>query len=224
MSKKKEKSEPATTETNCIDPAQLELGAKLIFPETKPFVSSPPLFHFALREDVKNEKQFLPTRAEPLATGWDVKACPVDRKPIRIKPFQYVKIDLGFRVKCPDGWWLRLAPRSSSFAKKKMHFLYGTIDNLYSGSMLAAFQYIPEAIINVESNHIFGYYGDEHNITSEASFANDELVVEFGESIAQLIPFRLEEMTVNEVSNDEIEKMYAERGVLRDGFGSTDKR
>jgi len=56
-----------------------------------------PTFHFALREDLKDEKQFLPTKAEPEASGYDVRAAQKDRNPIIIKPFQYVKIPLGFR-------------------------------------------------------------------------------------------------------------------------------
>ena len=74
--------------------------------------------------------RFLPTKAvnDPSATGWDVRACFEDKKSITIKPFEYIKIPLGFRGFCPEGYWYELRPRSSTHAKKHLNSLYGVID------------------------------------------------------------------------------------------------
>jgi len=160
-----------------------------------------PKFKFALREDLKNNTEFLPTRAEPLATGWDVRAAMPDRKPLIIRAGQYVKIPLGFRAFCPSNYWYELKPRSSSFAKKSLHALYGTIDEAFNQEVVFAAQYIPDV----------------------SAMAKD-LVIEFGEAIGQLVPVRRQEMIVENISNDELEKLYQERNAIRNGgFGSTDK-
>ena len=166
-----------------------------------------PKFLFALREDLKDEKQFLPTRAEPLATGWDVRAAMPDREPLFVWPNEYVKIPLGVRAFCPPGWWYRLAPRSSSFTKKNLHALYGTIDEAYPEELVFAAHYIPGK-----------------RIKKEPVFLSDVLKIEFGEAIAQIIPVRRQEMVVEEIENTELEKMYQARNAIRNGgFGSTSK-
>src|ERR1700733_10628997 len=86
---------------------------------TKPI----PEFKFALREDVKEDKRFLPTQSENTASGWDVKSCQEDRKPIVLRAGQYAKIPLGFRLIAPSNYWVELRPRSSSFAKKYLNSL-----------------------------------------------------------------------------------------------------
>lgn len=174
-----------------------------------------PTFSFALREDLVNNKEFMPTRAEPMASGWDVKAAMKDRNPLSIKPFEYVKIPLGFRAICPEGYWYELKPRSSSFAKKKMHALYGTIDQNYESELVLACQYIP----------------DQPKIVSNMNFCinsyiqANELVIEFGEAIGQIIPVKRQEMIVSEMSNEEFDNSCKARGGLRGrgGFGSTSK-
>ena len=102
-----------------------------------------PSFKFALRDGIENDKQFLPVKAESKATGWDVRAAMPDKVPLVIYPFEHVKIPLGFRTFCPEGWWFELKPRSSTFAKKNLHSLYGTIDETYEGQLIFACQYIP---------------------------------------------------------------------------------
>jgi len=160
-----------------------------------------PTFRFALREDLKGEKRFLPTRAEPLATGWDCRAAMRDRKPLIIRAGQYVRIPLGFRCMCPSNWWFKLAPRSSSFVKKSMHALYGVVDEAYNLEMLFCFQYLPDL----------------------GSLGHD-LRIEFGDAIAQIIPVRRQEMNVEEISNADLEEMYRKRNAVRNGgFGSTSR-
>lgn len=165
-----------------------------------------PTFQFALREDLKDDKRFLPTRAEPLATGWDVRAAMPDGNPLFISPNEYVKIPLGVRAFCPSGWWYRLVPRSSSFTKKYLHALYGTIDEAYPEELVFAAHYLPNPRWEKGANLPYS------------------LKIEFGEAIAQIIPVRRQEMNIQEVSNVDIDKIYNERKAVRTGgFGSTSK-
>jgi dUTPase len=160
-----------------------------------------PTFQFALREDVNEEKRFLPTRAEPRATGWDVRACQCDRKPLVIRPGQYVKVPLGFRAFCPEGWAYDLRPRSSTFLKRALHAHLGTIDETYPEELVLAGQYIPDI-----------------------SSMGQDLIIGWGEAIGQIIPVRRQEMIVAEWTNEEMETAYKERNAVRtSGFGSTDR-
>lgn len=171
-----------------------------------------PEFKFAIREDLKDcEINFLPTKAEPLATGWDVKAAPKDRNPIKLLPFETVLIPLGFRGFCPEGWWYELKPRSSTFAKKHMHCLYGTIDEGYQGELLLASKYIPKR------------YGSYYSV---CHFDNDNpLIINFGDALGQIIPVKRQEMIVTEVSNEEYDELCGNRQGARGtgGFGSTNQ-
>lgn len=160
-----------------------------------------PNYRFARREDLSNNPEFLPTRAEGAATGWDVRAALVGEAKIQIKPFEYFKIPLGIRAFCPPGWWFDLKPRSSTFAKKHIHALYGVIDETYDRELVFAGQYIPDVMP--------AFYSIE---------------IKFGEAIGQIIPVFRQEMTVEDISNEEYLKLCNARGTTRGGFGSTDKK
>lgn len=176
-----------------------------------------PVFRFALREDIKDDKRFVPTRGEPTASGWDVRAAMVDRKPLIIRPLEQVKIPLGFRGFCPVGWWYELKPRSSTFAKKSLHALYGTIDETYEGELVFACQYIPSFNFN-SMNQV-----DELAIASW--FNSNQLQIEFGDAIGQIIPIRREEMEVQVIPNSDYDILCSQRNAVRGagGFGSTGK-
>lgn len=145
-----------------------------------------PNFKFALREDLKTEKQFLPNRNKNISIGWDVLAAQPDRKNIIIKPGEYFTVPLGFRCIPEEGWWYELHPRSSSFMEKKMHNLVGIIDKYYNKEVVFAGQYVP----------------------SSTDLKMNDLVIKFGESIGQIIPIRRIEMKVEEISNDEFEMLH----------------
>ncbi len=162
-----------------------------------------PVFKFAIREDLINEfVNFLPIKAEPYATGWDVKAAPHDKKDIILKPGQYFRIPLGFRAFCPENWYYQLLPRSSSFAKKHMHYLIGIVDESWEGETLFAGQYVPDN-----------------------SDPNIDLIIKYGEPIAQIIPVSKNNIILESISNEELDFLYKNRGYSRksEGFGSTDK-
>jgi dUTPase len=157
-----------------------------------------PEFKFALREDLRDDKRFLPTRSENKASGWDCRAAQEDRKPIVLRAGQYFKIPLGFRYIATPGWWLELRPRSSTFVKKYLNCLYGVLDEGFRSEVVLASSYLPD--IN--------------------SLGKD-LVIEFGEPICQLIPVRRKEMLINEISNEEFDKFCANEKNPRGtkGFG-----
>jgi dUTPase len=185
-----------------------------------------PVFKFALREDLKNEKQFLPSRVESKATCWDVKAAFPDRNSLVLKPFQRALIPLGFRTFCPEGWWFRLNPRSSTYGKKHLGSLYGIIDETYEGELLFACQYLPEIVLSANNE----FYDDPHigmvhklSVNWDKSFEKT-LTIEFGESIGQIYPVQRDEMIVEEVSNEEYDLLCNNRKGQRGigGFGSSD--
>jgi deoxyuridine 5'-triphosphate nucleotidohydrolase len=164
----------------------------------KPDFSEVPVFKFAMRDDLMvDEKKFWPKRGTDKATGWDVFHT---RDEITLRAGQYAKISLGFRVFAPEGWWLELRPRSSTFAKKQLHCLYGVIDEDYEGECIFACQYIPDI-----------------------SSLGQDLTIYFGDAIGQIIPVRRQEMNVEIVTNEEYEKLCKERKFTRGtgGFGST---
>jgi dUTPase len=158
-------------------------------------------FHFALREDLKNEKTFLPTRATPGSAGYDVKCAQIDRKPLVLRAGQYIKIPLGIRAICPIGWWLQLVPRSSTFARRQMNCLYGVIDSDYRNELSFLAEYLPDI-----------------------SSLGRDLILEFGTAIGQLIPKQLHEMEISELTNEDFDKYCRnekdnKRGI--GGFGSS---
>jgi dUTP pyrophosphatase len=160
-----------------------------------------PIFKFAIMDYtfVNNSSiSFLPTKAHDNDTGWDVKAA----ENFTLRAGQYTKIPLGFRIFAPPGWWLELRPRSSSFAKKQLHALYGVIDTEYENELVFACQYIPDL-----------------------SAMGQDLKIEFGDAIGQIIPVKRQEMKVETISNEEFARLTQERKGLRGtgGFGSTGK-
>ena len=158
-----------------------------------------PIFKFALRDDLKDRPEFLPTRGEPLATGYDVRAAQENRKDIVLRAGQYFKIPLGFRCYCPDGWYYQLHPRSSSFFKKQMHCLIGVIDETFPLEAAIVGQYIPDV-----------------------SSMGQDLTIKFGDSIGQIIPVRRIDARIESISNEEIDNLYLNRNSIRTGgFGST---
>jgi dUTP pyrophosphatase len=160
-----------------------------------------PTFMFAVQEDLikKYPKiNFLPSKAHFTDTGWDVRSS----ENITLRAGQYAKISLGFRVLAPEGYWLELRPRSSSFTKKQLHFLYGVIDETYEGLCIAALQYLPD--INAMGK---------------------DLKIEVGEAIGQIIPIRRQEIEIQNISNELYDQLTSQRKGSRgtDGFGSSSK-
>jgi deoxyuridine 5'-triphosphate nucleotidohydrolase len=170
-----------------------------------------PQFYFSVRDDLTTlcldtkvtPENFLPNKADPESTGYDVRCAQPGG--IIIKPGSYLKIPLGFRMYAPAGWWLSLAPRSSTFIKKHIHALYGVIDQTYENEMMFVGQYIPDS--------------------SDLLNSNVDLSIEFGERIAQIIPVERQDMVINSISSKEIDEKYSLRNTSRGigGFGASGK-
>lgn len=184
-----------------------------------------PIFRFALREDLKNEKLFLPTRGEPLATGWDVRAAFPDRKTLTVQPFEYAKIPLGFRAFCPEGWWYEIRPRSSSFAKKNLHALYGVVDETYENELVFACQYIPYVEFQTDIDEHHPSYSSDIDYRASTQVQAPNLHISFGDAVGQIIPVRRQHMGVEEITNEEYDMLCKQRNAQRGigGFGSTGK-
>ena len=181
-------------------------------------MSEIPVYKFALRQDLANDLRFLPTKADPLATGWDVRSADI----VTITPYQHARIHLGFRGFCPEGWWYELRPRSSTFAKKKLHSLYGTIDETYEGELIFACQYIPNSVANpAYLKQKVRYYTFGGSLYYEEG--DHELKIEFGDAIGQIVPVKRQEMIAESISNEEFDRLCQERKGARGagGFGST---
>ena len=175
-----------------------------------------PIFKFALTEELNNAckilrenpsenceyiplpSDFIPSRQDPKATGFDVRCA--SPRGFSLYLNYYYKIPLGFRIFAPEGWWLELAPRSSTFTRLNLNSLYGKVDQLYEGQAYFCVQYLPDTGINTETKRI-----------------------EFGDRIAQLIPVKRQEMKCEQITNREYDQFCKERGGLRGagGYGSS---
>ena len=146
---------------------------------------------------------FMPGRAREKDTGYDVRCAEPDG--IAISPHCYFKIPLGIRMFAPEGWWVELRPRSGTFLKEHIHALYGVIDELYENELVFAGCFVPDRCKLIA--------------------ANSNLVIPFGFRIGQLVPVKRQAMICTEVSNEELDRLYAERNGARGtgGFGSSGK-
>lgn len=184
------------------DPLKLEIPNGCYNSVLEQFViPESPRFRFAVREGLDNT--FLPTKSEPFATGWDVRSA---EEEFVLQSFEHKLIRLGFRMYAPEGYWLELRPRSSTFAKKGLHCLYGVIDEHYPNELMLAVEFIP-----------FRKTTDRGDIVETSS-----VTIPFGEKIAQVVPIKRREMLVERISNEQIDALYQTRNSVRTGgFGST---
>lgn len=169
-----------------------------------------PVFKFAVVDRVKQKGNFtlegvdltsscfVPKQAREKDTGYDVRCAEPDG--LVIKPGQYVLMRLGFRAFPPDGWWYELKVRSGTFVKKHFHSLYGTVDEHFESECCFAGDFLPDS----------------------TKLVND-LRIEYGERVAQIIPVKRVVMLPEEVSNEELEALYAARNGARGtgGFNSS---
>lgn len=174
----------------------------------KPFV---PTYKFALTTDLIDAckgsglkpEDFLPTRSEPEASGWDVRCAA--KSGVELRDGCYYKIPLGFRSFCPPGWWAELNPRSSAFIKCHLHSLYGKIDETYPDEWFFLCQYSADAckIQNI----------------------NYPKRIEFGDRIGQVMPCKRQDMIREVISNDMMDEEIKNRDATRKGgLGSTGKK
>lgn len=73
--------------------------------------------------------------AKPGDVGYDLKAWVESGDTITIEPQSMINIRTGVYVKLPEGYWGDIRPRSSTFAKRKLFVMGGTIDEGYTGEL-----------------------------------------------------------------------------------------
>ncbi|AAC06559.1 dUTP diphosphatase [Aquifex aeolicus] len=129
----------------------------------------------------------LPSYATPHSSGLDLRAA--IEKPLKIKPFERVLIPTGLILEIPEGYEGQVRPRSGLAWKKGLTVLNapGTIDADYRGE-------VKVILVNL---------------------GNEEVVIERGERIAQLVIAPVQRVEVVEVE----EVSQTQRG--EGGFGST---
>lgn len=66
--------------------------------------------------------------------GYDLKVWIQEEKLI-VNPQKMINIRTGVYVKLPEGYWGDIRPRSSTFAKRKLFIMGGTIDEGYTGEI-----------------------------------------------------------------------------------------
>lgn len=147
-------------------------------------------------------EDFLPKAGTNRSTGYDLRCA--SRDGITIKAGCMAKIPLGIRMFAPEGWWMEVRPRSSTFAKMNLHSLYGVIDEDYENELMFLVQYFPD---QCKLNYDF------------------DIKINFGDRIAQAIPVKREPMVAQLISEEQFAKLAAERAGQRGlgGFGSTGK-
>ena len=183
-----------------------------------------PEFRICLRDDLQDASEFLPTKSEPLATGWDVRCA--EPEGVLLKPFERYMIRLGFRSFCPEGWWYELKPRSSTFVKKYLHALYGTIDETYEKELVFACHFIPTVEWSPIDDSRVWAFSIKENPLSHFLGLKDCQRIEFGERIGQIVPVKRQEMKIIQVSKEEYDESCKNRNASRKtgGFGSSGNR
>lgn len=160
---------------------------------------------------------WLPKRANETDTGFDVRAA----EDLTLAPFQYFKLPLGVVALIPEGWWLELRPRSSTFMKKKIHNLYGTIDQDFAHQLHFVGQYIPDRV-ELQGLDFGNILGTGQRDLSDFYKKENSLKILCGERIGQLVPIERVDMDVSVTSMEEIEEEMKKRSATRNGgFGSS---
>lgn len=86
-----------------------------------------------IHPECPNEEPILiPAKAGDV--GYDLKVWLEEEESI-ILPQKMINIRTGVFVKLPEGYWGDIRPRSSTFAKRKLFIMGGTIDEGYTGEI-----------------------------------------------------------------------------------------
>lgn len=76
----------------------------------------------------------IPTKANPTDAGWDLYL-PDDRGRLFASPGGMAICDLEIAMEIPEGWYMRIEPRSGLAVKKGIQIMAGVIDCSYRGSI-----------------------------------------------------------------------------------------
>ena len=143
-----------------------------------------PIFKFALRKDLQDKLEYLPTRFDELSSGWDVRAAISNQ--LVIKQSEYIKIPLGFKVLCPSGYSLEIRAKYTVY-NKNLNSLFGTIHESSKDELIFAAQYLPYSP---------GWTMDV-----------DDLIINPGDLIAKIVPVKRQEMIIESISEEEFNSL-----------------
>jgi dUTP pyrophosphatase len=161
----------------------------------------------------------------------------------KIKPYQQVLIPHGIAIQLPEGFEGQIRPRSSSYGKKKIEVILGTIDASYRGELMSSVIYRPP-VEGLASDFIEKLIASEEQQAKEAEknglptgaimthifrslaitvckmlglakISSEELVLNSGDRISQLVIAPIVKANVHVVDN--LSETFRGDG----GFGST---
>lgn len=162
---------------------------------------------------------------------------------IKVKPYQQVLIPHGVAIQLPEGYEAQIRPRSSSYGKKKVEVILGTIDASYRGEIMTSIIYRPP-VEGLASEFIEKFILSEEQQAKEAEknglptgaimthifrslamtvcktlglakITSEELVLNPGDRISQLVVAPVVQAKVHVV--EELSETFRGDG----GFGST---
>lgn len=86
-----------------------------------------------------NNKAITPTRSSTQAAGYDIYAC-LDKDQIEIEPQRSIKVNTGFALEIPDGYFGGIFARSGLATKENLRpsNCVGVIDSDYRGEILVS--------------------------------------------------------------------------------------
>ena len=91
-----------------------------------------------LQVKVLDNAAFIPPVLKPARegdVGLDLYVC-IEEEKIIVPSGGMINIPTGISIKLPWGTWASIRPRSSTFAKKKLLIMDGTIDEGFTGALL----------------------------------------------------------------------------------------
>lgn len=96
--------------------------------------------------DVSGPGGRMPTRQHAGDVGWDLAAS----EGVQVPPGQLVDIPTGVRMALPEGLWLLLTARSSTFRRHKLMVLDGVIDSGFRGELLMSVYNLGDQTVSVK--------------------------------------------------------------------------
>ena len=75
----------------------------------------------------------IPTKANPTDAGWDLYL--PEGKRVRFDSELRKTVDLNISIAIPEGWYMKIEPRSGLAVNDGVHILAGVIDCSYRGSL-----------------------------------------------------------------------------------------
>lgn len=111
----------------------------------------------------------LPVRGSPLAAGLDLHAL----EAVDLRPGQRIAVKTGLAVQIPEGFYGRIAPRSSLAAKNGLDVLAGVIDSDYRGEILCVLVNLGQEAVSLSAGSRVAQLIVEAIATPDPEWATD---------------------------------------------------